>query len=87
MRCNDFAIHIFHGYSFICNVAFILRRVSIKFELAIRFTIHVSLWHCFEMRVESRNGGVYNRPGHASQEVTSSITPDPGTVIEQRHAG
>ncbi len=36
-------------------------------------------------------GGVYNRPWHASLDVTSSpekqTTTDPGTVIEQRHAG
>ncbi len=38
------------------------------------------------MGVESRDGGVYNRPGQASLEVTSSITTDPGTIIEQRHA-
>ncbi len=29
-------------------------------------------WHRFDMGVESRDGGVYNRPGHASLEVTSS---------------
>ncbi len=30
---------------------------------------------------------MYNRPGHASLGVTSSITADSGTVIEQRHTG
>ncbi len=42
------------------------------------------------MGAESRNGGVYNRPVHglvhASLEVTSSITAEPGRGIEQRHA-
>ncbi len=33
---------------------------------------HLILWHCFDMGVESRDRGVYNRPGHASLEVTSS---------------
>ncbi len=68
--------------------------VSVKFELAIQFSplrftfLCVSLCGtCFDMGVESRDGGVYNRPGHASLKVTSSITTDPGTVIEQRHAG
>ncbi len=28
------------------------------------------------------DGGVYNRLGHASLEVMSSITTDPGTIIE-----
>ncbi len=49
--------------------------------------MRLTLWNCFDMGVESRDGGVYNRPGHASLKVTSSITTDPGTVFEQRHAG
>ncbi len=59
--------------------------VSVQFS-TLRFTF-LTLWHCFDMGVESRNGGVYNRPDHASLEETSSITTDPGTIIEQRHAG
>ncbi len=61
------------------------------FPFALHVSARLTLWHCFDMGVESRDGGVYNRPGHASLEVTSSardqITTDPGTFIEQRHAG
>ncbi len=54
--------------------------VSVKFELAIPFSsfalhvsAHLTLCHCFDMGVESRDGGVYHRPGHASLEVTSYV--------------
>ncbi len=44
--------------------------VSVKFQIVIplsplRFTF-LTLWHCFDMGVESRDGGVYNRPRYAS---------------------
>ncbi len=49
---------------------------SLSLRYVFPFALHVSarlpLWHCFDMGVESRDGGVYNRPGHASLEVTSS---------------
>ncbi len=48
---------------------------SLSLQYRFHFALHVSarltLWHCFDMGVESRDGGVYNRPGHASLEVTS----------------
>ncbi len=151
-KSNDFAIHIFHGhiYSFICNVAFILRFSQVwachtVFLFALHVSARLTLWHCFGMGVESRDGGVYNRPDpgtiigggvkgrgrvqqawsrhhhwgwsqgtgacttgliqapslgvesrdggvynrpdHASLDVMTLTTTDPGTIIEQRHAG
>ncbi len=54
----------------------ILFSVSVQFEFAIQFfpfALHISechtLWYCFDMGVELRDGGVYNRPGHASLDI------------------
>ncbi len=60
------------------------------FSFALHVSENLTLWHCFDMGVELRDGGVYNRPGHASLIIGSrktQFTADPGTIIEQMHAG
>ncbi len=65
--------------------------VSVQVELAIIFCAsrscasHIVPLFLNGGGVEGR--GVYNRSGQASLEVTSSITTDPRTIIEQRHTG
>ncbi len=77
-----------------CNTYFpwLLIYLQRCFYFATRFS---QVWACdtfFPLRFTFLCGGWSqwmgsNTPGHASQEVTSSITTDPGTVIEQRHLG
>ncbi len=71
-KSNDFAIHIFHGHVYYLFATLLLFSVSVKFELAIPlFPLRVSLCGSFDMGVESRDGGMKNRPRQASLEVTS----------------